>query len=346
MNILKAIMKTDKGVGNVILSKVEEPICDDSSVKIRVVYSGICGTDLHILHDTFKNYPPVILGHEFSGIVEEIGEGIKNINIGDRVTVLPSTASVCGECTYCNTGQYVFCDKRRGMGYGVNGSFTKYVSVREDMVYKIPDYVSLESAALCEPLACVVNAMEELDNSNISDTLLLSGPGPLGLVAAALLTSSGQRVIVAGTDIDKTRLDIAKNLGVDYTVNIDKEDLNNRVMEITENRGVDLAIECAGHQNSINACIHALGNNGRLLQLGIVGKEARLDYDQVIYKQIKIQGSVAHSLSTWVKVMKLLKNNRINLDKIITHKIELDEWEEAIKISENKQSGKILLYHK
>src|SRR5699024_9988481 len=128
-------MKVNKGPGNVILTDIEEPQCDESSVKVRVVYSGICGTDLHILHDTFKNYPPVVLGHEFSGILEEIGENTKGFTIGDRVTLLPSTASVCGECDYCRTGPYVFCSSRRGMGYGVNGSFTKYIVAREDMVY-------------------------------------------------------------------------------------------------------------------------------------------------------------------------------------------------------------------
>ncbi|MUG70085.1 alcohol dehydrogenase catalytic domain-containing protein [Paenibacillus validus] len=132
----------------------------------------MCGTDLHIYHDTYKSYPPVSIGHEFSGIVVEAGEKVKHIRKGDRVTVLPSTAITCVICAYCTTGNYILCNDRRSLGSGIDGGFTKYVMAREDMIYKIPDHVTLEEAALTEPLACAVQAMEELTAIHAGDTVL------------------------------------------------------------------------------------------------------------------------------------------------------------------------------
>ncbi|MFP7335104.1 alcohol dehydrogenase catalytic domain-containing protein [Shouchella clausii] len=342
---MKAVMKVAPGPGNVEFRDVPDIDCKDNEVKINVKYSGICGTDLHILHDTFKNFPPVVLGHEFSGVVMEIGKEVKAVAVGDRVTVLPSTAVTCGICEHCRQGQYVFCESRRGMGYGVNGSFTKNVVVREDMVYKIPDNISLEAAALAEPLACVVQALEELEQPTAGDTVLLSGPGPLGLVALSLLISRGLDVIVAGTDVDGTRLELAKKMGASRIVNVNKENLDDIVKNKTIGKGVDFAVECAGHPSSINTCLQQLKNKGKLVQLGIVGSKVTLDYDLIIYKQITLQGSVAHSMSTWEKVMKLFEQNTLDLNSLITHKFPLERWKEAFEISENKQSGKVLLYH-
>ncbi|MFD1415898.1 zinc-dependent alcohol dehydrogenase [Oceanobacillus jeddahense] len=342
---MKAVMKVAPGPGNVELKDISDVECKDNEVKINVKYSGICGTDLHILHDTFKNFPPVVLGHEFAGIVIETGKKVNSFNVGDRVTVLPSTAITCGLCEYCKQGQYVFCELRRGMGYGVNGSFTKNVVVREDMAYKIPDYISLEAAALAEPLACVVQALEELEKPNAGDTVLLSGPGPLGLVSLSLLINRGLHVIVAGTDVDGTRLELSKKMGASKVVNVSKENLSDIVKGHTNGKGVDFAVECAGHPSSINACLQQLKNKGKLVQLGIVGSEVTLDYDLVIYKQITLQGSVAHSMSTWDKVMKLFEQNTLDLNSLITHKFPLERWKEAFEMSENKQAGKVLLYH-
>src|SRR5699024_1960746 len=161
----------------------------------------------------------------------------------------------------------------------------------------------------------------------------------------SLLKSKGHKVIISGTDIDEFRFEIAKKLKIDYIINIDNENLIDRVLEITKGNGVNLAIECAGHPDSVNSCLSSLGNNGRLLQLGIIGKGGWIDYDQIIYKQIKVQGSLAHSLSTWKKVIQLFENDNIELEKIISHKYELDDWQEAFNNFENKKSGKVLLYH-
>jgi len=342
---MRALMKMKHGEGNVEIKNIKELTCEKEEVKINVKYSGICGTDLHIYHDLFTNYPPVVLGHEFSGIVTEIGPHVKNIMLGDRVTVLPSTAITCGKCDYCRRGFYAFCEGRKGMGYGVNGSFTQNVVVREDMVYKIPDHISMEVAALSEPLACVIQALEELETPKAGDVVLISGPGPIGLMSLSLLISRGVKVIVAGTNVDDNRLQLAKQLGAHSVVDVTKKNLTDFILKETNNKGIDIAVESAGHPNSVNACLKSLKKQGKLIQLGIIGEEANILYDLILYKQIKVQGSVAHSLSTWTKVLKMFEQNYLEIDKVITHKFPLTEWEKAFEVCFNKQGGKVLLYY-
>lgn len=342
---MKSLVKTKSGFGNVNLIVTPEPSCPTDKVKIEVHYTGVCGTDLHIYHDTFKSYPPVVMGHEFSGIVAEVGKDTQNVKVGDRVTVLGSTAITCGSCHYCKTGYYMFCSERRGMGHGVDGSFTKYVVVRDDMVYNIPDNVSLEEAALSEPLACAVQAIEELTPIQIGDTVLLSGPGPIGLICLSLLAVKGCKVIVAGTSADKARLEIANRLGADVIVNVSEEDLQAIIIKETKGLGVDVTVECAGVGSSINSSLKALKELGKHIQVGIVGKEIMMDYDVILYKQIQLFGSLAHSIKTWDRVIQILEQKKVNLEPIITHKLPLEEWKAAFNMCEEKECGKVLLSH-
>ena len=342
---MRALVKTARGNGNVELIEIDEPQCAAGMVKIEVKFSGICGTDLHILHDTFINYPPVVLGHEFSGVVTEIGSGVRKVKAGDRVTVLPSTAVICGACPYCREGKYIFCSRRRGMGFGVHGSFTKYVVVREDMVYPIPDHLSFEEAALAEPVACAVHALEELTAVQGGDAVLVSGPGPIGLICLTLLAGRGLKVIVAGTTQDEERLKLARRLGAERVVDVLKEDLMAAVNEETGGKGVDVAVECAGAAASVRACLEAVKKTGKMVQMGIAGKDITLPYDLVLYKEIRLQGSVSHCLATWDRVMQLFGQNKIRFGQVITHKYPLSRWREAFDLCEQKRGGKVLLYY-
>src|SRR5579862_4347757 len=136
---MKALVKYSGGEGNVEVRDVEEPPCGADQVKIEIAFCGVCGTDLHVVHDTYPNYPPVILGHEASGVVVEKGRNVQSVNIGDPVTILGATSVTCGQCTYCRTGHFTFCKIRRGMGHGVNGAFARYLVKRPDQLYRIPE---------------------------------------------------------------------------------------------------------------------------------------------------------------------------------------------------------------
>ncbi|NHN34086.1 zinc-dependent alcohol dehydrogenase [Paenibacillus agricola] len=341
---MKAIVKVQPGAGHVKRVDIPEPICQpDVGVKIEVKFAGICGTDLHVYHDTFKNYPPVTLGHEFSGVVVEVGSAVQRVKVGDRVAVNPSTAVVCGQCEYCLQGYYMFCSIRRGMGHGVNGAFTKYVAVREDQVYALPDYVSLEEAALAEPLACAVQAIEELTDLHAGDVVLLSGPGPIGMLCLLLLRAKGCRVIVAGTGQDQLRLEMALRLGASIAVNVMAEDLQSIILRETNGLGVDAVVECAGAGASVLSCLNAVKRLGTYIQVGIIGKEVTLPFDTILYKQLKLVGTLAHSQKTWVRVIKLLHQQKLALAEMITHRLPMSRWEEAFELCEQKQGLKVFL---
>lgn len=179
---MKAVVKFDKGSGNVALVDMPEPKVADNQVLIEVAHCGICGTDLHVFHDRFKNYPPVILGHEFTGKVMETGKNAPKELLNKNFSVLGATAVTCGKCYYCHGGDFMFCKSRRGMGHGVNGAFTRYAAVRPDQLFEVPENVSLREAALVEPLAAAVHAVEDVANFKLGDTALVSGPGPIGLL--------------------------------------------------------------------------------------------------------------------------------------------------------------------
>ncbi|MED1472422.1 zinc-binding dehydrogenase [Bacillus salipaludis] len=342
---MKALMKTKPGFGNMELLDIPEPICGETGIKIKVKYTGICGTDLHIYHDSYDHSPPVVLGHEFSGEVIESGKNVKHIHPGDHVMVLPSVAWTCKRCTFCKQGNYMFCSERRSLGSGVNGSFTEYVVVNEEMVYKIPESLSMKEAALAEPLACAVQAVEEFTDIHAGDWVLLSGPGPIGLLCLSLLVAKGCNVIVTGTSQDEKRLNIAKELGANTVVDIFVEDLRDVIQEKTNGMGVDITVECSGAPSAVNTCLKSLKKMGKHIQVGIIGSEIDLDVDTLLYKQITFYGSYAHSMKTWDKVQNILTSNMVNLKPIITDIIPLSEWQTAFDKFQSKESGKILMYY-
>lgn len=343
MNMM-AVVKTAPGVGNVTYMEVPEPEVKPNGVKIEVRYSGICGTDIHVYHDTFRNYPPVILGHEFSGVVVETGAQVERVKPGDRVTVLPSSAVVCGVCDYCRRGYYMFCSVRRGMGHGVNGSFTRYAVVRDDQVHKLPDDVSFEEGAVAEPFASAAQAIEDLTDFHVGDTVLLSGPGPIGLFCLSLLVAHNCKVIVAGAD-DCARLEIARSMGADVVVDVTQEDLAEVVRRETDGRGADAVVEASGSADSVLACLAAVRPLGRFVQVGIVGSSVTLPYDQFLFKQIRFFGSVGHSLKTWSRVMHILEQRKLDVARVISHKLPISRWREAFDLCESKRGVKVLLHY-
>ncbi|MGH6630534.1 MAG: zinc-dependent alcohol dehydrogenase, partial [Burkholderiales bacterium] len=255
---MQALVKYEKGSGNVELREMPEPPCGAGQVKLEVGWCGVCGTDLHVLHDTFRNYPPVILGHEFAGTVVETGQGVERVKVGERVTVFPAMAVTCDECGYCRMGNIMFCPNRRGMGHGVNGAFTRYAVVKQAQAYKIPDGMSLDEAAVCEPFAACVQAVTELTTVRLGDVALVSGPGPIGLLCLKLLVAEGVKTIVAGAAADAVRLQKAREIGADAIVNVSDADWLQKVLDETNGLGVDAAFECSGHPASVRNCLHAV----------------------------------------------------------------------------------------
>jgi L-iditol 2-dehydrogenase len=341
---MKALVKYASGEGNVDIREVEEPRCGDNGVKLEIAYCGICGTDLHVLHDTFRNYPPVILGHEFSGTVVEVGRNVNNATLGERVTGLGATAVTCGQCAYCRSGHFIFCSSRRGMGHGVNGAFARYAVLRPDQLYRIPENFSLEEAALSEPFAAVVQAVTEISDVRIGDTALVSGPGPIGLLCLKLLVAEGVKTIVAGATGDQDRLDAAVRIGAAAVINVGERNLSEAIQELTRGAGVDVAFECAGHPGSVRGCLEALRPMGRYTQVAICGRDIQFPIDQIFYKQLTMSGSVCYTTRTWERMMRIYAEGRVRLDDLISTRLPISEWRTAFSLCEDKKAIKVLMY--
>jgi L-iditol 2-dehydrogenase len=342
---VKALVKYAPGPGNVEVLDVEEPSCSERQVKIEIAYCGVCGTDIHVLNDTFRNYPPVILGHEFAGTVIEVGRNSGgNVRIGDRVTGLGATAITCGECAYCRSGSFIFCLKRRGMGHGVNGAFTRYVVMRPDQAYRIPDEFGLDEASITEPFAAVVQAVTELTSVRIGDTVLVSGPGPMGLLCLKLLAAEGVRTIVAGTSADSARLEAATRFGAAEIVNVHSQNLVEAIREYTSGVGVDVAFECAGHAGSVRGCLESLRPMGQYTQVAICGHDIEFPIDQIFYKQLRLVGSVCYTARTWERVMKIYADGRIRLKDLISEKLPISDWRKAFDLCVERRTLKVLMH--
>jgi L-iditol 2-dehydrogenase len=340
---MKALVKYASGEGNLDIRDVEEPRCGENQVKLEIAFCGICGTDLHVMHDTFRNFPPVILGHEFSGTVVEIGRNVRDVELGERVAGLGATAITCGQCAYCRSGYFIFCPSRRGMGHGVNGAFTRYVVMRPDQLYRIPKNFSLDEAALSEPFAAVVQAVTEVSQVRIGETALVSGPGPIGLLCLKLLLAEGVRVIVAGAAGDSERLQAAARIGAAATVNVGERPLSDVIRE-TGGAGVDVAFECAGHPGSVRGCLESLRPMGRYTQVAICGKDIQFPIDQIFYKQLTMSGSVCYTTRTWERMMKIYAEGRVRLNDLISTRLPISEWRTAFDLCADRRAIKVLMY--
>jgi L-iditol 2-dehydrogenase len=341
---MKALIKFAKGPGNVEIRETAEPECGPNQVKLEVAWCGVCGTDLHVVHDTFRNFPPVILGHEMAATIVETGKNVTGLNVGSRFCILGATAVTCGHCIYCRHGQFMFCPERRGMGHGVNGGFTRYVVVRPDQLFALPEHLSIDDGALCEPFAAAVHAVCDLTPLRFGDVVLVSGPGPMGLLCLKILVAAGFKTIVAGTDADLLRLALAKQIGAEVVINVSQEDFQARIKEETDGLGVDVAFECAGAGASLKNCFDAVRPLGHLTQVGHYGREIPTPFDSTAFKQIHVAGSVGYTVETWIRMLKILERGKICLGDMITHKVPLDEWQAGFMACEDRSGLKVLIH--
>lgn len=341
---MKALVKHAPGPGNLDLLDVPEPHCPDDQVRVEIAFCGVCGTDIHVMHDTFRNYPPVILGHEFSGTVLEVGRKVAGVRVGERIAGLGATAVTCRKCQYCQSGHFMFCPDRRGMGHGVDGALTRYVILRPDQLYRVPDELSMQEAAMCEPFAAAVHAVIELTSTRLGDVALISGPGPIGLLCLKLLSAEGIKTIIVGVDGDELRLDAARRIGAADAINLKERRLSDAVREHTDGRGFDAAFECAGHSNSVRGCLEALRPLGKYTQVGICGCEIQLPIDQIFYKQLTVQGSIGYTSKTWDRMINILAQGRIRLNDLVSTTLPVSEWRKAFDLCMQRQALKVLMY--
>lgn len=339
---MKAVVKQNPGMGGVELVDVPEPRAGPGEVLIAVHAAGVCGTDYHIYQGEYPCRVPVIMGHELAGVVAEIGEGVTRVKPGDHVTS-ETYARTCGSCRYCRAGQRNLCPDRLSIGSGVDGAFARYMVINELSVHPLPDGLNLAAAALTEPLACCIHVIFDTASVLPGDWVLVSGPGTVGLLSLQLAKAAGAQAIVCGTGGDKTRLELAQQLGADHVVDVTQTDLDDLIADLTEGVGVDVALECAGAGASANQCLRAVRRNGQYVQIGLFGRSVKLDMDQVVMKQLKVTGAFAHIPSGWSRALDLMSSGRVNTGALVTRRLPLEAWEEAFRAFGDRRDVKILL---
>jgi L-iditol 2-dehydrogenase len=341
---MKAVMKVEPGYDKMLLKTIPELEVQKNQVKIKVAYTGICGTDIHTFTGQYKNsQTPVVLGHEFSGIVVEVGEAVTKVKVGDKVTS-ETTFVTCGECDYCLEKDYNLCAHRKGIGTQINGSFAEYVISREESVHVLPDAVDLKAAALTEPLACCVHAALEKTVVKKEDKVLIFGPGPIGLLQAQVVKAQGAFVILAGITKDQKRLELAKSLGVDIAVDIQKESLEEIVLTYTNGYGVDKLFECSGAVQALNQGLPLVKKKGTFVQVGIFSEKLNLlDQESIIQREITYIGTRSQKPSSWHIALKLLEEKKINTEKMITKIVPLDYWRQGFEAVLSGNEIKVLV---
>jgi len=339
---MKAVVKTKKGVGFIELLEIPKPEPGPDEVLVEVKAAGICGTDIHIYHDEFTYNPPVVLGHEFCGIVADVGKNVQGWTPGDRVTS-ETAGYVCGRCRYCRTGRYNLCARRLGLGYHLNGAFAKYVIVpRSEILHRLPDNVDFISGALCEPSAVATHGVIELTEISAGDFVAVLGEGPLGLLVLQVARSAGAGTL-AVTGIIEDRLKMAKTLGADLTINAQREDPVKIVMDLTEDYGADVVLECSGSQIAAKQGLQMVRKGGSYTQLGLFGKPIEIDFDQIAYRELRATGVFSQRWSAWETALKLIGSGKLLTKPLVTHTFPITEWQKGFDVMEKKTGIKVVL---
>ncbi|MCX6983957.1 MAG: zinc-binding dehydrogenase [Lentisphaerae bacterium] len=346
---MKALMKVARGPGNVEIREIPIPkIPKDDWVLIKIKVAGVCGTDLHILHDQFRYWPPVVLGHEFSGEIVEMGSAVKGLNVGDRIVGEPQTGS-CGTCELCRQGKLNICSSKRAPGWGIDGAFADYLVMPAFLLHKIPEGVSWEIAALAEPMAITVHEVLERGKIECQDFVVVSGSGPIGILAAFVAKSAGaSKVVMTGLSAGEyVRFDVARKLGVDHIINVEKENPVEKILEMTNGRGADMVIEASGAGSAILQALDMVRTCGRICAVGLTGKElVNFAWNKAMYKALDINFNFSSSYTAWDRALSLMANTKTDLNALITHKTSIDKWEKVFKDLEEEKGVKALFIPK
>ncbi|MBM3188998.1 MAG: zinc-binding dehydrogenase [Chloroflexi bacterium] len=337
---MKALVKTKRGVGNIELLDVPEPTPGPGQVKIEVQGCSICGTDIHIYHDRSETRPPVTMGHEFSGIVCELGEGVEHIAVGDRV-VSETTVWSCGVCRYCRMGMYDICPSRWGLGRGGDGAFARYLVMRAVMLHKLPANVGFFEGALTEPLACCVHAATEFTHISGGDVVLVTGDGGIGLLTLQVAKACGATVVLCGHHDE--RLALGRELGADYALNTAREEPRPLIDRLTDGYGVDVVLECAGAAEAANLGLDLVRRRGQYTQVGLAGKPMLVNLDLIAYKELSVAGSFNQQWTSWERALRYLRDGTVKTGPLITAVLPLSRWREGFALYEGRQACKVIL---
>jgi L-iditol 2-dehydrogenase len=298
---------------------------------LEVVGAGICGTDLHIADGEYQTVTPVTMGHEVSGIVVEVGDGVEGSWLGARVAS-ETYFSTCGRCAHCLAGRINLCLERQSIGTHVDGAFAPRMVVPVTNLHRLPDWLDGHVAALCEPLACVCHSVLEPEPVvRAGDDVLVTGPGPVGLLAGQVARAAGGNVHVRGAPRDDRRLGAARELG--FETSTTEEGLVD----------ADVVIECSGTEAGIAAGLGAARRGARYVQIGLAGKPVALPFDLVCFHELTISSGFASTPTSWEKALELVTDRRVELEPLRTGVVPLEDWERAFAATRAAEGIKFVL---
>ena len=319
-----------KSIGDLVYREdLPKPKIGSKDVLLEVKAVGVCGSDFQRIFSSGAHKMPIILGHEFSGLIVETGSAVKNFKIGDRVTAAPLIP--CGSCRWCKEGSFSLCDHYDYIGSRRNGAMAEYVSVPENNLLKLPQTVDFETAAMIEPAANAVHALW-IGKIAAEDTVCICGAGPIGLLAVQVAKAKGAKKVFC-IDMEDEKLDAAKALGADEIINTRNQDLAETLKALTAGEGVDLILEATGAPVVQNAAVEALIKHGRLILLGFSNQDILFKaqiFEAILRKELKIYGSW-NSFSPnfpgeeWQYILDLMEQGKLKTELLVSHKLDFNE---------------------
>jgi L-iditol 2-dehydrogenase len=341
---MKAVAKTSPEPGLEVID-AERPEIRPGEVLLQVAACGICGSDLHLYEwDEVGKYRrgklidlPRIIGHEPSGIVAEVGEGVTNVKRGDRVA--SDSWGGCGQCYYCRLGKANLCEPRYNIGALRDGAMAEYVLVPWFNLYPLPDNISLEVGAMIEPLGVAVHAVERCATLKPGDRVVVLGPGSIGILIAMVVRAGGGDVTIAGLAKDAARLELAASLGFDSVV-LDGPEGASKIMERTRGRGADIVFDAA---SAFPATIPLVRKGGEVVITGTPGRKVTADLLEAQWKELTLTFNIGRIPSSWHRSINLLESKALDIEPLISHRFGLDEFDTAFDLLRRSAGVKILL---
>lgn len=300
------------------------PEIKENEVLVKIKSSGICGSDLHgFLGTTGRRIAPMVMGHECSGIIEGVGSKVTKAKFGDKVVVFPLIA--CGECELCKSGYENVCNNRKFLGVmDLDGAFSEYLAISEDLVCIAKDQLAFEEGAIVEPTAVALRAVKnagEIKGKNV----LIVGAGTIGLLILQIVKLYKPKNVIV-SDLSDTRLKTASKLGADYTLNPLKDDLDSEVLKITQT-GVDIGIEAVGVGASVNQAMGVIKNHGKCIWVGNSAKEITINMQNIVTREVSVIGTYIYSRTDFNEAIELMYQKKIDVDTIVSHVISIEEGE-------------------
>ncbi|MGK5593789.1 MAG: L-threonine 3-dehydrogenase [Parachlamydiaceae bacterium] len=338
---MKALVKKERAPG-LWMEEVPFPTLQDHEVLIKTHKTSICGTDVHIYKwDAWaqKRVPtPLIIGHEFMGEIAELGKSVTHLKKGQRVSA--EGHLTCGKCVNCLKDQKHLCTDVLGLGYDCSGCFAEYFTVPAENVFVLPEHITDDLAAIFDPLGNAVHTALSFNLKN--EDVLITGAGPIGMMAAAIAHHQGARNVVI-TDVIEYRLNLAKRMGATRIVNVAKEDLKQVMKELGISQGFTVGLEMSGNAQAFNAMLETMLHGGNIALLGILPPGVIIDWDLVIFKMLQIKGIYGREIfDTWHQMTDLIKEG-LDLDPVITHRFSVNDFQKGFDAMLSGQCGKVIL---